>query len=204
MGIEELPHQNIGQKIRELRIAKNFSLRDLSERCGLSINAISRIERGENSPTVKSLQRLADGLDIAVVSLFELPRQCSVVYTSGSNTIRNQLTGVLVENLAYGLLNQQVEPLRVTSDPQFGIDEETFIHYGQEFVYCITGYIEYCIDNELYFLNPGDSLMFDAGLKHSWKNVGEGQAVQLILLMSIETDTKRRHYSQITISQRES
>lgn len=198
MGIDEEHHLHVGRKIRDLREEHNMSLRALANRCGLSINAISRIERGENSPTVNSLQRLADGLGVSIVSLFEKPRQRSIIFTPGKDTVRNQLPGVLIENLTFGMLNQQVEPIRITSEPQFGIDEETLIHFGQEFVYCIRGTLEYCIDGESYHLYPGDSLMFDAELRHSWKNIGDFQAVQLILLMSHEPDSSRGHYHQMT------
>jgi transcriptional regulator with XRE-family HTH domain len=202
MDMDRAHHQHVGQKIRELRETNNLSLRDLAQKCGLSINAISRIERGQNSPTVSSLQRIADGLGISVVSLFERPRQRSIVFTSTNDTVKNQLPGVLIENLTFGLLNQQVEPIRITSDPQYGIDEELLIHFGQEFVYCVRGMVEYCIAGEQYCLNPGDSLMFDADLKHSWKNVGKSQAVQLVLLMSLESDASRGHYHQINRSHR--
>ncbi len=43
---------NVGQRIRTIRERQRLSLRALAERSGLSFNAISLIERGENSPTV--------------------------------------------------------------------------------------------------------------------------------------------------------
>ena len=53
MTAQEIP--NVGQRIRTIREAQGHSLRALAERSGLSLNAISLIERGENSPTVSSL-----------------------------------------------------------------------------------------------------------------------------------------------------
>jgi len=61
---------DVGRIIRDLRKQRGFSLRTLAELCGLSINAISKIERGENSPTVVSLHRLAMALDVPISTLF--------------------------------------------------------------------------------------------------------------------------------------
>ena len=54
----------VGQCIRELRTKKSLSLRALAELSNLSTNAISLIERGDNSPTVSSLHSLATALNV--------------------------------------------------------------------------------------------------------------------------------------------
>ena len=68
--MSEEKEPNVGQTIRKLRNERRLSLRDLAERCGLSITAISKIERGENSPTVASLHQLADGLGLHIADFF--------------------------------------------------------------------------------------------------------------------------------------
>ena len=67
----EQAEPNVGQRIRMLRDQRKLSLRALADRCGLSINAISLIERGENSPTVSSLHVLATALGVPITDFFE-------------------------------------------------------------------------------------------------------------------------------------
>ena len=63
----------IAQRVRELRAAAQLSLDELALRCGVSRSMISLIERGESSPTAVVLERLAVGLHVSLVSLFEAP-----------------------------------------------------------------------------------------------------------------------------------
>src|SRR5690349_25177185 len=59
---------NIGERLRELREARNISMRALATRSGLSANALSMIERGKASPSVSTLYRLAEALGISITS----------------------------------------------------------------------------------------------------------------------------------------
>ena len=61
---------NIGERLRELREARNFSMRALATRSGLSANALSMIERGRASPSVSTLYKLADALGVSITSFF--------------------------------------------------------------------------------------------------------------------------------------
>ena len=62
---------NIGERLRELREARNISMRTLAARSGLSANALSVIERGKASPSVSTLYKLADALGISITVFFE-------------------------------------------------------------------------------------------------------------------------------------
>ena len=65
-----------------------------------------------------------------------------------------------------------------------GADSGTaaLLHTGHEFVSCLTGSIEYQVEERIYLLSPGDSLLFAAHLRHHWRNNGQGPAHVLILL----------------------
>src|SRR5574338_29572 len=61
---------NVGERLRELREARNISIRALAARSGLSANALSMIERNKASPSVSTLYKLADALGISITSFF--------------------------------------------------------------------------------------------------------------------------------------
>lgn len=69
--MKNVKEPSVGLMIRHLRNKQELSLRDLSDLSGLSINAISKIERGENSPTVASLHQLASALEVYITELFQ-------------------------------------------------------------------------------------------------------------------------------------
>ncbi len=64
---------DIGHRIRELREARELTVRVLSDRTGLAENSIARIERGERMPGATSVEAIARGLGVAPGALFEDP-----------------------------------------------------------------------------------------------------------------------------------
>src|ERR1700742_5096891 len=66
-------NQRIADRVRALRAARGLTLEALAERSGVSRSMISRVERGESSPTAVLLERLAFGLGSTLASLFDPP-----------------------------------------------------------------------------------------------------------------------------------
>jgi transcriptional regulator with XRE-family HTH domain len=161
---------NVGQHIRSLRERQGLSLRALAERCGLSITAISQIERGENSPTVSSLHMLASALDVSIIDLFQDNHQSTAVFVRLYDRLRAESSGVLMESLGIGLPFQQLEPFIVTLNPRAGNANQPAAHKGEEFVLCLDGEFEYCVDGRIYRMEPGTSLIFQAHRPHYFHN----------------------------------
>jgi transcriptional regulator with XRE-family HTH domain len=59
-----------GARVRYLRLSKKYSQEKLAERAGISVDFLSLIERGRNSPSFERLQLLADALNVPVAKLF--------------------------------------------------------------------------------------------------------------------------------------
>ncbi|HRQ40758.1 MAG TPA: cupin domain-containing protein [Chloroflexota bacterium] len=171
----------VGQRLRTLREQQGLSLRALAEQCGLSVNAISLIERGETSPTVSSLHQLATALGVPITSFFEDQQTQAVVFTRPSTRLRSEANGVVLESLGIGLRQQQLEPFHITIAPGAGNLDQAVTHAGEEFVYCLSGQIEYHIGGRLFLLEAGSSLLFEASLPHCFCNSGDGPA-ELIML----------------------
>jgi transcriptional regulator with XRE-family HTH domain len=189
---------NVGPRIRTLREQRGLSLRALAERCNLSINAISLIERGENSPTVSSLHMLATALEVKITDFFEDSHEHAVVYVKYDQRLATQSNGLLMESLGIGLRNQQLEPFMVTIEPGVGEIGESIAHPGQEFVYCLEGNVLYQVNEHAYHLEPGDSLLFDATQPHCFHNIGDYSARVLLIFQAMEGShlARQRHLDQ--------
>ncbi|MBK8021015.1 MAG: helix-turn-helix transcriptional regulator [Chloroflexi bacterium] len=177
---------DVGQRIRLLRETQRLSLRAVAERCGLSINAISRIERGENSPTVASLHLLATALNVPITEFFRDDADCTTIYVKREHRLRSRRVGMDIESLGIGLCNQQLEPFLVTVQPGTGVDTPPITHAGQEFTFCVEGSIEYQIGADTYALDQGDSLLFEASQPHWFRNVSSLPAVILLVFQTQE------------------
>jgi transcriptional regulator with XRE-family HTH domain len=67
--IEDDAGVRLAGRLRLEREARGWSLADLAERSGVSRGAISKIERGESSPTAGLLVRIADAFDLTLAGL---------------------------------------------------------------------------------------------------------------------------------------
>lgn len=190
MNTANVPY--VGRAIRTLREGQQLSLRDLSQQCGLSVNAISKIERSEASPTVASLHKISIALGVHITDFFtEKPNQ-TVVFTPRLNAMRIQGNGLLIEQLGNGIQNQNLEPFRMVIEPGVGNTSDPAAHSGEEFVHCIEGELEYHVSNHKYLLKPGDSLLFKASQPHSWQN-RSNKTAKIITLFEIDQSQPLPH-----------
>lgn len=173
--------QLVGRCIRELRTQKGLSLRALAELSGLSTNAISLIERGDNSPTVSSLHNLATALAVPITAFFEQKLDGQVIHLKKSRRPTSETAGVRMENLGSGLPNQQIEPFLMTIQPGGSSTSGQITHSGEELVYVLRGSLVCRINEEEYPLEEGDSLLFLATQPHVYRNQTRKVAEVLII-----------------------
>ncbi|HHH81693.1 MAG TPA: helix-turn-helix domain-containing protein [Chloroflexi bacterium] len=164
---------DIGVRMRQLREAQGWSIRELARRSGLSANALSLIERGRTSPSVSTLYKVSAALSVPITSFFETEsQQAQVVYRKASERTRVPFTRGIWEGLGGETFVGAVEPFALTLETGAHSGPERIIHAGHEFVICLRGQLEYQVEDEIYLLEPGDTLLFAANLRHRWRNPG--------------------------------
>lgn len=193
----EAEQATLGNRLKRIRSERGFSQRELAERAGISANAISLIERNENSPSVATLQSLATALGVKISYFFEEERPGEVLFARKGQRPELISDGVCIESVGGKLQNQEIEPFIVHLEPGAGSGRQLVIHSGHELVYCLDGAVNYHIDGEQYLVGAGDMLLFQAYLPHNWVNSSSQSATFLLLLQTPgETeDTIQRHFS---------
>ena len=177
----------VGPRLRELREARQMSMRSLAQRSGLSANALSMIERGRASPSVSTLSKLADALGIAVSEFFgEVNIRQNVVLARAQERTRVPFTRGLWEGLGGEGFTGHVEPFVLTLEAGGASGARSLVHTGHEFVYCLRGNLEYLVQDQRFELEQGDSLLFAAHLRHRWRNPGRTVTNALIVLSGFE------------------
>jgi len=185
----------VGQRIRELRTKQSLSLRALAELSGLSTNAISLIERGDNSPTVSSLHNLASALSVPITAFFEQHPDGQVIHLKKNRRPTSETAGVKMENLGSGLPDQQLEPFLMTIAPGGSSTSSQITHSGEELVYVLKGALVSRINDEEYQLEEGDSLLFLASQPHVYRNETRKFAQILIIFQPMVGQLMaHRHY----------
>jgi len=71
--MSQIPPHTLGAHVRELRRERGWAQQELAARAGLSRNFVAQIERGESTPTVATVQRLASSLGVTAGELLDPP-----------------------------------------------------------------------------------------------------------------------------------
>jgi transcriptional regulator with XRE-family HTH domain len=189
---------DVGRRLRELRAVRDLSIRALAEKSGLNVNTLSLIENQRTSPSVSTLQQLAQTLQVSISAFFETDHGHKlVVHQKNGVRPRAAFTHGYMEDLGAGMSRFGAEPLIVTLEPKADSGKNPIVHTGREFVYCLEGRIAYTVDSENYLLEPGDSLLFEAYQPHYWKNLDDTPSRTLLVLcpMDERDNPTERHFS---------
>jgi transcriptional regulator with XRE-family HTH domain/predicted Fe-Mo cluster-binding NifX family protein len=167
----------VGQRLRALRAARGCSLRALAEASGLNVNTLCLIENGKSSASIGTLQQIALALEVPLTALFETaPSVQRIVFTPASPD------RAAILPLGKDLADAVVQPFRLSLLPGLGSGDAPIVHTGHEFVYLLSGALDYRIADQDFHLQPGDSLVFEAPLPHHWHNPGPTPAEFLLVL----------------------
>lgn len=182
-----LATEQVGQRLRILRKARNLSIRSLADRSGLSVNTLSLIENGKTSPSVSTLHQLAQTLNVSITAFFENEHQTKkVVYQKAGERQQIVFSQGHMEKLNEGMPGLGSEPFVTKLEPEASSGETPIVYAGREFIYCLEGHITYTVDGDAYPLAPGDSLIFDAYIPHGWRNTAPTSSRALLVLCPID------------------
>ena len=169
----------LGQKLRGLRQMRELSIEQVARLAGLSVGAISQIERGISSPTVRSLRHLADVLSFSVADLIDEPNPPPlnelgrIVRSDTRRALRLSENGVTKELLSPST-SSGLEQLLVTLEPGASSGSEPYTHRGEECGHVLQGRLELVIDGDTYLLEAGDSFRFKSTIPHRFANAHAG------------------------------
>ncbi|MEO0358254.1 MAG: helix-turn-helix domain-containing protein [Pseudomonadota bacterium] len=163
----------IGREVRAHRKQKGITVAELSLQTDLSIGMLSKIENGNTSPSLTTLQTLANALSVPLTSFFrQYEERREAVHTKAGEGVEIEREGTRAGH-QYNLLGHIgsnssgviVEPYLITLTEQSDTFE-AFQHSGIETIYMLEGEVDYRHGNTVYSLRPGDTLFFDADAPH--------------------------------------
>ena len=188
------PDVSVGQAVRELRAQLNYSIRQLAQESGVSVNTLSLIENNRTSPTVSTLQQLAGALGVPIAAFFDrgLSKRAAV-HTRAGQGRHAAFSGGIIAHLGAGFADSTVEPLWVTPEPGAGSGSQPIVHGGYEFVFVLKGRISYWVEETAYLLRERDSLLFESRLPHHWQNVAGTSSQFLLVFYATEMNEHATH-----------
>lgn len=164
----------VGEKIRELREKKGFSLHEMASRTGFSSAILSQIENHMVSPPLGALIKIARALEVQVgtffgeepASPFTIVRKDERKHVSRFGSKEGLSYGYSYEGLGFDKKERHMEPFLVTLEPTKVKSERLSTHEGEEFIFVLEGEMETILGTHKDILTPGDSIYYDSTMPH--------------------------------------
>ncbi|MEP3046494.1 MAG: XRE family transcriptional regulator [Roseibium sp.] len=180
-------NEDLARRLSELRRAKNLSLDELADKSGISRATLSRIERGDTSPTAVALGQLAKAFNMSMAELFgfgpvsldaKVAHNDQPVWTDPETRFErrslspaaNGFRGSVIEGIlpAGQIISYSVPPL-----PDL-----------EHHLVLLEGALEVTIGNERYQLKPGDSLRFRLNAPNAYQASGNTAARYILTVIT--------------------
>jgi len=168
---------NVGERVKRVREERELTLQDISQRTGLDVAFLEQVENGNVAPPLGIVIKLAKALDLKMGYFIsgEEDRPYTIVRKNDRKVVsrysskEGKYYGYRYESLAPHKKDRHMEPFLVSLEPSKA-DEERSTHDGQEFIYVLEGAMEVRLGEEVYVLEPGDSIYYDSTVPHLVKN----------------------------------
>lgn len=180
----------LGKRVREFRRARKMTLVQLSGKSQVSVGMLSHIERGQTSPSLKTLERLRVALDTSLTSFFGREEANSqeddvVVRTNRRAKLPFDKMG-LTKELLSPPGHFALEVFMLVIEPGGGPGTELWRRNGEKAGIVLEGRFELSVNQRIYVIEEGDSFQFDSRRPHSFRNLSNRQSRVLWIIKSDE------------------
>ncbi|WP_445534993.1 helix-turn-helix domain-containing protein [Acinetobacter sp. G18] len=179
----------IAHRIRELRLARGYTLEMLATRCKVSRSAISLIERAETSPTAVVLEKLANGLEVPLTQIFInetiSPSPQPVIHRNEQAEWRDPETGYIRRTVSPPNLKLPFQIVEIEFPPHSRITYEMSesSKVVQQQLWLVEGQIDIQLGENSYALGQGDCLAMQLDQPVIYSN-NSSQVARYILVVS--------------------
>lgn len=182
---------DIGQKIKQLRSAKNLTLDQLASQSGVSKSMLSQIERNKTNPTVATLWSMTRALGVEIGELLgssermqEKKRAISLIKAHQIPEIQSADGRCTLRILGPLGLVSNIEWYDVRLEENGVLNSDPHVKGTEEHLTILTGEVEVASAGDVQKLSSGDTARYKADVEHIIKNVGEGDAHAVLVVLS--------------------
>ncbi|AZB90724.1 transcriptional regulator [Acinetobacter pittii] len=190
----------IAQQVREIRLARGYTLDVLASRCQVSRSAISLIERGEASPTAVVLEKLANGLGVPLTQLFDSPQNTQspqpMVRRTQQSEWKDPETGYIRRQVSPPNWKSPFQIVEIEFPAQSRVTYETSTNSKVvlQQIWVIEGQIDIQLGENFYALQEGDCLAMQLDQPIIYSNPSS-KAARYILVVCNELVSILKEYS---------
>lgn len=180
-----LDFQAIGEHIRRLRLARHSSVRAFAAQTGFSPSFISQLENGQVSPSLGSLQKIAEALEVTLGEFFASTtgevEEDLIVHAAERRRLDSTWTDAHIEALGSMSRGRRLEPVLAIFGPGGKSGKHVHSHSREEFAFVVKGKVFLTLGDEETELGPGDAVTLPAHAPHRWENRGR-DTVEIVMV----------------------
>ncbi len=176
-------HGKLGAKLRELRVARNLSVRTLAVRTGFSPSFISQVESEAVSPSLASLEKIAAELGVTLAQLFsslESPPRL-IIRKDDRTSYRSMWSRSTVTVLTDMSAGRKLSAVQVTFEAGGASGKHPLASHHDTFALVLAGEVILTLEETCVALAEGDAVYLPEGTAYAWKNQS-GQPATLLLV----------------------
>jgi transcriptional regulator with XRE-family HTH domain len=151
----------LGSHIRARRLELKLSLREVAQRVGLTASFLSQVERDLTSPSIESLHKISEALQVPIFHFLTEPDAKSPVVRHNQRLQLTSPDSHLMYELLTPNLNCRMEAFLAERKPGDEKIAERLRQYTEEFMYVLQGQLEIQLGEDIYLLEPGDTIYFE-------------------------------------------
>ena len=185
----------ISYRLKEIRKDKRITIQELADKAGVSKGLISQIENNRTIPSLPVLMNIVQSLNLDLTEFFKdlssagHKEKVFVIRSSEYSPIQKEASKgfsyqrMLTRNIQGGPVDFVLLELKKGARRNKMVMTDAF-----EYKYLIKGRIEYLIEDKSYILEEGDSIFFDGRLGHNLSNIGDSEAIMLVVYYFVSND----------------
>lgn len=167
----------VAKNLKQIREQRKLSLEKLADLTGVSKSMLGQIERGESSPTIQTVWKIANGLKISFTSLIDTPKDETLIVK------KDEISPIFGDSEKFKIYpvfpfdaDHHFEILNIELERGAYSSSEPHKENTEEFVMVYDGELTIRVNNDEYTIKAGDSIRYRADREHSYHNSGSGSA----------------------------
>jgi transcriptional regulator with XRE-family HTH domain len=171
---EQTSEEDIGKRLRALRISRKLSQRELMRRTGVSNATISMIETGSVSPTISMLKKILAGFPIGLAEFFgsDVAQLEEPVFFGKGDLLVLSRGGVEYLQVCRNLEGKAIQMLYERYEPGATTGKHPLRHQGEECGFILSGALRVTVHGRTRVLRAGEAYYFRSDQDHMFRNDG--------------------------------
>jgi len=178
--------RHLGERVNQLRLAREWSLDRLAAASGVSKSMLSQIERQQTNPTLAVTLRIAQAFGMSLADLVESPVISSAIQVIRAEDRTYHYRSdklVRIRTLSPLNLEKDVEFYEVQLQPKGVLRSAGHFQGTREFITVERGTVKLEAGRDSETLEPGDSANYQADIEHALVNIGNQEAVVFLVVI---------------------